>query len=158
MPEHTLRAFADHGTIARTFDANPASAQRTIGAAPDGGIDLATLTSALEREGSARSVTLTISCWTASSANSPLQPPGDTRPSGGIRGRPLSAGHGGRRPGTPAAHNNPGRSGQPAGLAASLLKTARRGQARPLPLPSAARRAQISVHRRLQQGNMDQPA
>jgi transaldolase len=72
MPEHTLRAFAGHGTVARTLDADPASAQRTIGAAPDAGIDLATLTSELEREGSARSVTLTISCRTASSANSPL--------------------------------------------------------------------------------------
>jgi hypothetical protein len=63
----------------------------------------------------------------------PRERAGDTGPSGGTRGRPLSARHGGRQPGTRAAHNNPGRSGQPAGLAASPLKTARRGQARPLP-------------------------
>ena len=40
MPDHTLHAFADHGTVART-----------LGAAAAAGIDLAALTAELEREG-----------------------------------------------------------------------------------------------------------
>ncbi len=48
MPEHTLRAFGDHGTTARTIDADPAAAERTLAAA---GIDLAGVTAQLEREG-----------------------------------------------------------------------------------------------------------
>jgi transaldolase len=51
MPEHTLRAFGDHGTAARTLDAGPDAAQRTLAAAAAAGIDLATLTAQLEREG-----------------------------------------------------------------------------------------------------------
>jgi transaldolase len=51
MPEQTLRAFADHGAVARTLDANPSAAERTLAAAADAGIDLATLTAELEREG-----------------------------------------------------------------------------------------------------------
>ena len=51
MPDHTLHAFADHGTIARTLDADPDAAQRTLGAAATAGIDLAALTAELEREG-----------------------------------------------------------------------------------------------------------
>jgi transaldolase len=51
MPDHTLRAFADHGTVARTVDADPGTAERTLGAAADAGIDLAAITSRLERDG-----------------------------------------------------------------------------------------------------------
>jgi transaldolase len=51
MPEQTLRAFADHGVVARTLDADPASPQRTLTAAAAAGIDLASITSQLEREG-----------------------------------------------------------------------------------------------------------
>jgi transaldolase len=51
MPDHTLRAFADHGTVARTLDADPEAAARTLGAAAAAGIDLAALTAQLEREG-----------------------------------------------------------------------------------------------------------
>ena len=51
MPDHTLRAFADHGTAARTLDTNPDAAERTLAAASAAGIDLATLTTQLEREG-----------------------------------------------------------------------------------------------------------
>ena len=51
MPGQTLHAFADHGTIARTLDADPEAAARTVGAAPAAGIDLAALTAQLEREG-----------------------------------------------------------------------------------------------------------
>jgi transaldolase len=51
MPEHTLRAFGDHGTVARTLDANPDAAERTLAAAAAAGIDLATVTAQLEREG-----------------------------------------------------------------------------------------------------------
>ena len=50
MPEHTLQAFGDHGTVARTLDADPAGAERTLAAAA-AEIDLAALTAQLEREG-----------------------------------------------------------------------------------------------------------
>src|SRR5215475_529642 len=51
MPDQTLRAFADHGTVARTVDANPDDAQRTLAAAAASGVDLAAVTDQLEREG-----------------------------------------------------------------------------------------------------------
>ena len=51
MPEHTLRAFADHGTVARTLDADPAHAQETLADAAAAGIELSTITGELEREG-----------------------------------------------------------------------------------------------------------
>lgn len=51
MPEQTLRAFADHGTVTRTLDADPEEAERTLAEARDAGIDLATVTAELEREG-----------------------------------------------------------------------------------------------------------
>ncbi len=51
MPEQTLRAFADHGQVSRTLDADPAAAAQTILAARPAGIDLADVTYELEREG-----------------------------------------------------------------------------------------------------------
>ena len=51
MPEKTLRAFADHGAVARTVDANPADAERILAAAAASGVDLAAVTDQLEREG-----------------------------------------------------------------------------------------------------------
>jgi transaldolase len=51
MPEHTLRAFADHGAVARTLDADPDSAERMLAAAAAAGLDLAAVTAELEREG-----------------------------------------------------------------------------------------------------------
>ena len=51
MPEQTLRAFADHGAVARTVDADPDGTQQTLTAAAAAGIDLTALTSQLEREG-----------------------------------------------------------------------------------------------------------
>ena len=51
MPEQTLRAFADHGEVAKTVDANPARARRTLADARAAGIDLAAVTAELEREG-----------------------------------------------------------------------------------------------------------
>src|SRR5215470_8732655 len=51
MPERTLRAFADHGTVARTVDANPDDAERILAAAAASGVDLAAVTDQLEREG-----------------------------------------------------------------------------------------------------------
>ena len=50
MPEQTLRAFADHGEVAKTLDANPDGARRTLAAARAAGIDLAVVTAELERE------------------------------------------------------------------------------------------------------------
>ena len=51
MPEPTLHAFADHGEVARTVDANPDAARRTLTLARAAGIDLAAVTAELEREG-----------------------------------------------------------------------------------------------------------
>jgi len=50
MPDHTLHAFGDHGTVARTLDAGPGDAERTLAAAA-AQVDLAALTAQLEREG-----------------------------------------------------------------------------------------------------------
>src|SRR5512132_3110521 len=51
MPEQTLRAFADHGEVARTLDLDAARAEETLAAATAAGIDLAAVTAELEREG-----------------------------------------------------------------------------------------------------------
>jgi transaldolase len=51
MPEHTLREFADHGTVARMLDADPDAAERMISGAAAAGLDLAAVTARLEREG-----------------------------------------------------------------------------------------------------------
>jgi transaldolase len=51
MPEHTLKAFADHGEVARTLDRDPAEAERTLEAAAEAGIDLRAVTDELERDG-----------------------------------------------------------------------------------------------------------
>jgi transaldolase len=49
MPEPTLRAFADHGRVTRTLDADPDAAERILREAGAAGIDPATVTA--EREG-----------------------------------------------------------------------------------------------------------
>src|SRR4051794_10945597 len=51
MPERTLRAFADHGQVSRTPDADPDAAERVLGEARAAGIDLEAITAELEREG-----------------------------------------------------------------------------------------------------------
>jgi transaldolase len=49
MPEATLRAFADHGDASRAFGTSTGA--ETLGRAEHAGIDLATITADLEREG-----------------------------------------------------------------------------------------------------------
>ncbi|HSD77850.1 MAG TPA: transaldolase [Solirubrobacteraceae bacterium] len=51
MPEVTLRAFADHGTIGPPLGADAHDAEDTLSRAEAAGIDLAALTAELEREG-----------------------------------------------------------------------------------------------------------
>jgi transaldolase len=51
MPEATLRAFADHGDAGRVFDPSSTAAEETLRHAADAGIDLAAVTTELEREG-----------------------------------------------------------------------------------------------------------
>ena len=51
MPEQTLRAFGDHGEVARTLDVDAAAAEETLAAAAVAGIDLTAVTAELEREG-----------------------------------------------------------------------------------------------------------
>ncbi len=51
MPETTLRAFADHGRVRRTVDADPEGARRVLGEAKEAGVDLEAVTAELEREG-----------------------------------------------------------------------------------------------------------
>jgi transaldolase len=51
MPEPTLRAFADHGVVARTLETDPRRAHRILADAAAAGVDLAAITGMLEREG-----------------------------------------------------------------------------------------------------------
>ncbi len=51
MPEKTLRAFADHGEVARTVDADSPAAHDVLAAAGKAGVDLDRITAELEREG-----------------------------------------------------------------------------------------------------------
>jgi transaldolase len=51
MPEGTLQAFADHGTLARTVDADPQAAVDTLATLAEVGIDIADVEQTLEDEG-----------------------------------------------------------------------------------------------------------
>ncbi len=51
MPDHTLHAFADHGDVKPTLAADSDGAARILADAQEAGIDLASITSELEREG-----------------------------------------------------------------------------------------------------------
>ncbi|HEV2785409.1 MAG TPA: transaldolase [Solirubrobacteraceae bacterium] len=51
MPEATLRAFADHGRVARRSPIDPVAGERTLRRARDEGVDLDAITAALERDG-----------------------------------------------------------------------------------------------------------
>ena len=51
MPEATLDAFEDHGTLARSVDADPDAAQRTLDAIEAVGVDLDEVSRVLEDQG-----------------------------------------------------------------------------------------------------------
>ncbi len=51
MPEATLEGFEDHGTLARTVDADPEAARATLAAIEDVGVDLDDVGRRLEDEG-----------------------------------------------------------------------------------------------------------
>jgi transaldolase len=51
MPEGTIDAFEDHGTVARTVDADPAGAAQRLKGLADAGVDLADVSATLEDEG-----------------------------------------------------------------------------------------------------------
>jgi transaldolase len=51
MPQATLRAFADHGTVGRALDADPREAVALLHAAQTAGVELDTITAELERDG-----------------------------------------------------------------------------------------------------------
>jgi transaldolase len=51
MPEDTIEAFCDHGTVSRAIDADPAGAQATLDALRDVGIDLDDVGTTLEEQG-----------------------------------------------------------------------------------------------------------
>ena len=51
IPEQTLRAFADHGTVKRVLDSDIITAERILADAADAGLDLAAITAQLERAG-----------------------------------------------------------------------------------------------------------
>jgi len=51
MPEATLEAFEDHGTVARTVDADPAGARATLARLGELGVDIDDVTRVLEDEG-----------------------------------------------------------------------------------------------------------
>jgi transaldolase len=51
MPEATLEAFDDHGTVARTVDADPEAAERALAAIGEAGVDLDDVSRVLEDQG-----------------------------------------------------------------------------------------------------------
>jgi len=51
MPEGTLEAFSDHGTVARTINRDPEASRATLGALEDVGIDFEDVSKTLEDEG-----------------------------------------------------------------------------------------------------------
>jgi transaldolase len=51
MPEQTIDAFLDHGTVARTVDADVQSAQRTLDEVAEVGVDLDEVSQVLEEQG-----------------------------------------------------------------------------------------------------------
>jgi transaldolase len=51
MPEATIEAFLDHGTVARTIDADPAAAAATLHAIGEVGVDLDDVAVVLEEQG-----------------------------------------------------------------------------------------------------------
>jgi transaldolase len=51
MPEGTIAAFEDHGTVARTVDADVEGARKTIAALADAGVSLDDVTHTLEIDG-----------------------------------------------------------------------------------------------------------
>ncbi|HEY9556093.1 MAG TPA: transaldolase [Acidimicrobiales bacterium] len=51
MPDDTLLAFLDHGTVARTIDADPDDAERTLAAVAEVGVDLDDVARVLEEQG-----------------------------------------------------------------------------------------------------------
>ena len=51
LPDNTLEAFDDHGTLARTIDAEPGRARQVWDALAAEGVDLADVAAQLEREG-----------------------------------------------------------------------------------------------------------
>jgi transaldolase len=51
MPEGTLQAFADHGTVARTVDADPTAASDLLARLAEVGVDFDDVSSTLEDEG-----------------------------------------------------------------------------------------------------------
>jgi transaldolase len=51
MPQTTLSAFADHGTVARTLDGDPGEALAVLHEAQATGLQLGTITAQLERDG-----------------------------------------------------------------------------------------------------------
>jgi len=51
MPDETVAAFADHGTVARTVDVDPDGAARTLERLGELGVDMADVAATLEHEG-----------------------------------------------------------------------------------------------------------
>jgi transaldolase len=51
MPQATLRAFADHGTVGRALDDDPRDAVALLQRAQTAGVGLDTITAQLERDG-----------------------------------------------------------------------------------------------------------
>jgi transaldolase len=51
MPEDTLAAFEDHGTVARTVDADPGAARATLDAITAAGVDLDDIARTIEEQG-----------------------------------------------------------------------------------------------------------
>jgi transaldolase len=68
LPDATLEAFEDHGTVARTVDADPDAAHAVLRAVSDAGIDLADVARVLEDEGVAAFVASSLSSSSSAAA------------------------------------------------------------------------------------------
>ena len=51
MPDQTIEAFLDHGTVARSVDADPADSRRILDRLGELGVDMADVSRTLENEG-----------------------------------------------------------------------------------------------------------
>ena len=62
MPDATIAAFLDHGTVARTVDADPEAARAALGALEEVGIDMADVARRWRTRGWRRSPSPSTSC------------------------------------------------------------------------------------------------
>ena len=96
MPDHTLEAFADHGTVGDLLPADGGDANQVIAAFARAGIDAASLAGELQRQGARRSWPRGRTCWPGSEPGTSSSP-GEHGAHAGHRARRGPAGRQGGR-------------------------------------------------------------